>query len=708
MPVMELLAKKTAWLWFGAVAVAVFLVYAPTLGHDFSLMDDAYFVTENPVVQGGLTLAGVKAAFTGVYASYWAPLLWLSFMVDQTVSGGAPWSFHLTNVVLFALSAGLLFLLAVSWTGGRLGVSLAAALLWALHPIRVESVAWITERKDVLSGIFFLLGLWCYTRARSRVASSVRRGVLLGFAWFSMLLGGMAKQVIFVMPAAFVLLDVWPLQRTSWDRLGRDLWRLIAEKWAFWLLTAIFLIVAYGTQSEGGAIMTIPLTLRLQMLPVHYLFYLEKTFWPTTLAPLQADLPPEIWRVTVGVVILIGLTGVLWELRKKSPWALWGWLWFVGLIFPLSGLIWAGSERVALRFLYLPHIGLSLALLMGLNAVAQRRPALHALVRGGVAVVLLFAAGATLRTQNYWRDPNAFGLWIYECHPEQGGACAMGGDTYLAGGAWDLALDAFAKGVAMQDRYCFIRQCSVWNQLGYPERTAQAWPEFERALGKSLAEFAPWERPTERELFWRVRGQALLALRDYPAAIAALREAVRWEPDPGAFTIAEYLRACHEAGHPEEASAAAAAMAKATGVDVREWRDLLPCYVELWKTGARGYAYRFFTAYTERFPDDSMPLSFLAWLLATAEPDGHDHARQEEWPQTALHWAEQALDQTQNPPASMWLTLATARANAGHFSEAVPAAEKARKLAKDNGDNALLEVIEKQIMNYRLGLAWRE
>ena len=708
MPVMELLAKKTAWLWFGAVAVAVFLVYAPTLGHDFSLMDDAYFVTENPVVQGGLTLAGVKAAFTGVYASYWAPLLWLSFMVDQTVSGGAPWSFHLTNVVLFALSAGLLFLLAVSWTGGRLGVSLAAALLWALHPIRVESVAWITERKDVLSGIFFLLGLWCYTRAHSPVASSVRRIVLLGFAWSSMLLGGMAKQVIFVMPAALVLLDIWPLQRTSWDRLGRDLWRLIAEKWAFWLLTAAFVALAVGSQSSEGAIVSIPLSVRLKMLPVHYLFYVQKTLVPTALAPLQADLPPDVWRMIVGLGLLVVATVWLWVLRKRASWALWGWLWFVGLLFPLSGVVWTGSERVALRFLYLPHIGLSLALLMGLNAVAQRRPALHALVRGGVAVVLLFAAGATLRTQNYWRDPNAFGLWIYECHPEQGGACAMGGDTYLAGGAWDLALDAFAKGVAMQDRYCFIRQCSVWNQLGYPERTAQAWPEFERALGKPLAEFAPWERPTERELFWRVRGQALLALRDYPAAIAALREAVRWEPDPGSFTVAEYLRACHEADRPEEAGAAAVAMAKATGIDVREWKDLLPCYVEFWKTGARGYAYRFFEAYAERFPDDSMPLSFLAWLLATAEPDGRDHARQEEWPQTALHWAEQALDQTQNPPANMWLTLAAARANAGHFSEAVPAAEKARELAKDNGDNALLEVIEKQIMNYRLGLAWRE
>ena len=160
---------RTRW-WGLAAMVLVFAVYSPSLGHDYCAVDDAYFVLENPVVQGGLTWTAIKAAWTTVHASYWAPLLWMSFMVDQEISGGAPWSFHLTNVLLFAASSGLLHALVRRWTG-RSGIAFATTLLWALYPARVESVAWITERKDVLSGLFFLAGLWFYTVGRGRDAA---------------------------------------------------------------------------------------------------------------------------------------------------------------------------------------------------------------------------------------------------------------------------------------------------------------------------------------------------------------------------------------------------------------------------------------------------------------------------------------------------------------------------------------------------------
>ena len=729
MPVMELLAKKPAWLWCVAVGVAVFLVYAPTLGHDFSLMDDAYFVTENPVVTGGLTVAGMKAAFTGVYASYWAPLLWLSLMTDHTIAGGAPWSFHLTNGVLFALSAGLLFMLVRRWTGQN-GVALAAALLWALHPVRVESVAWITERKDVLSGVFFLAGLWFYTLGREAKipatpqrkpsksapagrggADSIRRrrsAACIVLSWLCMLLGGMAKPSVLVMPAALMLLDVWPLERTTWTRLGRDVWRLMAEKWAFWLLAIGYAGLTALLQSGEQAILAVPWSHRLATMPIHYLFYLRNMVWPTALAPLQGDLPVVTWQLVIGLGLLASATVPAWRFRIRAPWVLWGWLWFVGLLLPYSGLIWVGSESVALRWLYLPHIGLALVLARALGALARARPGFSLPVRGLLMALLIVCSGVTLRTLSNWRDPNAFGLWIYECHPDQGGACAMGGDTYMAGGAWDLALAAYEKGVALRDRNCFVRQCMVWNQLGYPERTAQAWPEFEKQLGHSLLLFAHWERGVERELFWRVHGQALLAQRDYPAAIAALQEACQWEPDPQGFAVVEFIRACHEGGQPTRAAAAVTRMAAAGGLRVHEWKDLLPFHTEIWKTGARGYAYRFFADFAERFPDDSIPLAYLAWLLATAAPDGLDHAHHDEWPQTARRWAEQALEKTPDPTTEIWLTVAAARANAGHFSDAVPAAEKALAMANENRDTELAEVIAKQIMNYRLGLAWRE
>ena len=195
---------------------------------------------------------------------------------------------------------------------------------------------------------------------------------------------------------------------------------------------------------------------------------------------------------------------------------------------------------------------------------------------------------------------------------------------------------------------------------------------------------------------------------DYVGAIAALKEAVRWEADSGAFVLAEYLRACHEGGRPEEGAAVAERMAEATGIRVREWRDLFPCYAQMWKMGARGYAYVYFADYADRFPEDAVNLNYMAWLLATATPDGLDHARMDEWPKAAVRWAEHVLESSDEPPAGVWQVLAAARANAGDFSGAVRAAEKARDVAKEKADDALAAQIEKQIMSYRMGLAWRE
>ena len=324
------------------------------------------------------------------------------------------------------------------------------------------------------------------------------------------------------------------------------------------------------------------------------------------------------------------------------------------------------------------------------------------------AAVLLLWGGSSLRTLSHWRDPNSFGLWIFECHPQQGGACAMGGDTGMAMGEWAKAMDAFEQGVALSDKACFSRLCMVWNQLGHTERTAEAWDRFEKQFGKPLTQFAEWERPQERELLWRVRGQALRAQGDYAGALAALKEAVRWEVDPGAFVLAEYIRVCHEAGRPEEGTAVAELMAEATGIRVREWRDLFPCYAQMWKMGARGHAYVYFADYADRVPEDAINLTYMAWLLATATPDGLDHARKNEWPQAAVRWAEHVREASEKPQAGVWQVLAAARANAGDSTGAVAAAEQARMLAQKMGEDALVAEIDQQIMVYRMGLAWRE
>ena len=194
---------------------------------------------------------------------------------------------------------------------------------------------------------------------------------------------------------------------------------------------------------------------------------------------------------------------------------------------------------------------------------------------------------------------------------------------------------------------------------------------------------------------------------DYAGAIVALKNAVELEPDPAAFVVAEFLRTCHEAGRPEAGAEAAARLKAAKGLEIRDWRDLLPRYLQFWQEGGRGLAFGYFTEYARRHPDDGMALNNMAWLMATAEPDGLDHARMEEWPTTAVAWAEAAIELGGEEFAGAWDTLAAARANAGDFEGAVAAAERAMDLAKRSGEWALADKVQGRLDGYRSGRPWR-
>lgn len=700
---------------------AAFALYAPTIGYDFVTLDDPLYVETSQVVRDGFSWEGLKLAFTTAPENYWAPLLWMSFMFDMELSGGAPWSCHLTNVILFSLNAGLLFLLARRWTG-RTGLALATALLWVFHPARVESVAWITARKDVLSGLFVLAGLWFYTAGRdSRSPAAAERdpprpfafglppSAPIFFSWLCMLLGGMAKQVVLVMPAAMVLLDVWPLGRTDWDRFPKDVRRLAAEKWAFWLTAIGFAILPIWFHAERHGLMDVPAWHRALMIPVHYLFYLSKVMLPIRLMPLQPDLP-SWWELLAGAIcILSGLTWGAWRWRRRFPPALWGWLWFAVLLFPLSGVVWAGAERVATRWLYLPQIGL---LLGAAAAVAEWIRTRGWSRRRGVwacAVVMAIWGAMSLNLSRQWRSRDQFGIWAYTCNPGHPVACMLGGDGYLSQKDWARAMEAYEAGSGFYDTHCFLRLCMIWNCCGFPELTDDAWPRFEKDIGKSMLEAVKDQKPLERIFIWRLRGQCMQARGDLGGAIGAFEEAVALELEPDAFVVAEYLRASHEAGRTNELAAAAERMTKAAGAPRRTWEDLFPCYAQIWRDGARGYAYGYFREFARRRPDDAVALNNMAWLLATAKPMEIAHAREEEWPARAVEWAERAVKLDEGGrAATAWDTLGAARANAGDFSGAIEAATRGAKLAREGGGSGLALQIESRLPGYRAGQAWRE
>ena len=278
----------------------------------------------------------------------------------------------------------------------------------------------------------------------------------------------------------------------------------------------------------------------------------------------------------------------------------------------------------------------------------------------------------------------------------------------MALGQWNQALEAYGRGVALGAKSCLSRWSMLQINLGHPGRASEAWDRFEETWNQSMLQFPEWERAVERKLAWRVRGQILLARGDVADACAALGEAVRWETDDSAFGLPEHLRACLEAGRPEAGAETAERLARATGIRVREWRELFPFFAQAWKNGARGYAYAYFVEYADRYPDDAVNLNYMARLLATAIPDGLDHVRKEEWQPAALRWVERAMQADPHPPLGVWETLAAARAATGDSTGAVQAAEKAREMAREEGDEELADDIGRRIATYRMGLTWQE
>ena len=689
------------WCLAFAVTLLAFAVYIPSLGYDYVPLDDGGFVYGNPLVNDGLSWAAVKGAWTTAPENYWAPLLWGSFMLNVEMAGLNPHGFHWTNVILFALNAGLLFLLLWQWTR-RAGLSLAIALLWVLHPARVESVAWITARKDVLSGVFFLLGLGAYVAGRRR---QLRHG--LGWAWLCMALGGMVKQTVIVMPAAMVLLDVWPLQRTTWSELWRSGWRLAGEKWALWLLGVVLAVLPIWFHVESESVIAVTWPQRLSMIPAHYLFYLGKLIWPVGLMPLQPDLPFRPWVSLGGLLLLILLTWSLWRWRERYPWALMGWLWFVALLFPLTGVVWAGQERLATRFAYWPHLGLCLLAGMGVEAMVARRGWLrHSAVILGGAVCLAYLA-QTERLLRHWGDRDTFAHAVWTYHSAHETASLYGGDWLLRRGRWVEAEAVYGQGMMKGQKQCLgnVLQLRLWQ--GKTENAAEIWRAFEAERKLDLFAFSLTDAPPTRSLLLGTRGQILRARGDNAGAIKVLQEAIRWETAPAPFSMAEYLRACFDAGRQDLGLAMARPLA-ARGMVIGSWKDLLPYYANFWTGGARGQAYAFFKEYAQRYPDDGMALNNMAWLLATAEPDGLGHVGEEEWPAVALQWAQHAMECGGEQLAAAWSTLAAARANAGDFSGALAALESARRLAARSNDQALLERIAGYEATYRDGHPWRE
>ncbi len=380
-------ARQT-WLFLAGLALLTFAIYGQVFRHEFLTLDDADAITANPIVQDGLSARGTHWAFTNFANGTWQPLTWLSWMLDCQIFGLHPGWHHLSNVFYHLLNIFLLFFCLREMTGS-VEKSAAAAFLFAAHPLRVESVAWAVERKDTLSALFWLLSVLAYIYYNRKKTPAL---MALTAAFFAM--GCMSKPMVVTLPLALMALDMWPLQRSeSWKNR-------ILEKWPLWIISmAAALITCIGANSSRALNAEyFPASARLGNAMVSYTLYLYKTFLPIHLSVFY-PFPPGGWQIpgVLGAALFLILTTcAAFHAREKQPFLLSGWLWFLTTLLPVIGLVQMGSQTIADRFTYIPHMGL----LTGLAWALFDKKAGRTLLFSAIAIF----AFLSWRQTGFWKN----------------------------------------------------------------------------------------------------------------------------------------------------------------------------------------------------------------------------------------------------------------------------------------------------------------
>jgi len=391
------------------LAVVTFALYAQVIGHQFITLDDPTYIQENPMVNRGVTLAGLAWAFTTFHAANWHPLTWISHMIDCQLFGMNAGHQLLVNALIHVANTLLVFWFLLRTTHARWPSALVAAL-FALHPLHVESVAWASERKDTLSTFFGLLSLIAYSRYAEAPAISRYIWVAVTLA-----LGLLAKPMLVTWPLVMLLLDYWPLGRVNGQPARRSLggggWPvvrgLVVEKIPLFALAAASAVMTLIAQSREGAVRTLgheAITLRLSNALVSYAKYLLLTFWPNDLAVYYPFAGIPAWQIIGAAFLLIGITVFCVSQRRIRPYLMVGWLWFLGTLVPVIGIVQVGGQITADRYFYIPSIGLLMALVFGLADIAKSWRVGPLLSAGAAAALLLILATLTNAQIQRWHD----------------------------------------------------------------------------------------------------------------------------------------------------------------------------------------------------------------------------------------------------------------------------------------------------------------
>ena len=659
------------------LALVTSALYWPVRHFEFNNYDDAQYLIENPHVQNGLTAGSIRWAFESGYAANWHPLTWLSHLLDITLYGFNAGGHHFTNLLFHVANTVLLFLLLRQYTGA-LWRSAFAAALFAWHPLHVESVAWVAERKDVLSAFFWMLTLLAYGKyaqdqSKRPENSPPQSGADLYFvlAIASFALGLMAKPMLVSLPLVLLLLDYWPLKRLSGPRSPvtpaadddtfpahhrLTLVAAVVEHSPCIILAALSCLITFRVQNRYGAVEELskfPLSERIANSLVAYVTYLAKLFWPARLAipyPYNHNLPAV--EVIVAALVLVAISALALYSIKSRPVLFVGWLWFLITLIPVIGLVQVGGEPMADRYTYIPSIGIFMMVAwLIFGCLDARSPARKPLAFALPSLILVACLVTASRQISYWKD--SITLWTHAIAVTKDNAvahCNLGAALFGQGKMSD-AIEQEHIAVKINPDYPEAENNLGWF-LGQQGKWAEAIPHFRAAADSRI----------KRDKFYLNLGLAYLNTGKPDDAVPPIRRFISLNPN---FAFAH---AC---------LADALTQQRRFGEAIEELRIVL-----------------------QLGPNDVPALQKLSWLLSTEpEPPLRNAAE-------AVRLAALATQLAPSDP-TVWDAQAAAFAEAGDYADAVNAATRALQLAPPS-DQTLTKEIQNRLALYRSGTPFHQ